>query len=625
MKREKRKYLKLLLILCSMVISMSFTASASVIKEIEDNGTFARANKITFGMTIAGTISAPGDEDYYKFSVTESGKIKIRDDIYDTDEFESICVSLYDEKHRNIYTQEDMGESVDDSFSVTPGSYYVRIMQGGIYDRGVKYSFRIDFSKGKGTYRGADNFSDFQKAKKISLGKKVYGRIISSDECKYYKFTIPQEGMIEMTCARDQDGYSKDYWNTSLYNSRKEIISPNRYYYNRKERIGLDAGTYYIKVSSSRYWSADEYYIMIEYKRTSSWERELNNTFDRSTEVQLNALMYGSINEWSDIDCYKFTVPKDCKVKFDFYTGGIYKFYATVYDASFKQTKGRLLQDSSGMYEKKIITTISLKKGQYYLKINCDYLGGVGEEDYRFQISVPNPSASIKLNRTSVALELPKTKTAQLKATVTGASQKVTWKSSNTSVATVSSTGKVTAKKWGKAVITAKANGKTAKCTVNVKEKTPYEVSQYLNLTVTQVGRKLNLHRMKPSKTSNEAMPTGTIIYQERNEGIWHDNNGTMHEDNLIIHSTQNLKNKPGAWKAYINGKYSFYGIREGTSFNDAKRILSGEGYQLKSYCIDSNTEICVYRKNKTEIQVTFTEGDCLLIVYYSNMAYPSY
>ena len=37
MKREKRKYLKLLLILCSMVISMSFTASASVIKEIEDN------------------------------------------------------------------------------------------------------------------------------------------------------------------------------------------------------------------------------------------------------------------------------------------------------------------------------------------------------------------------------------------------------------------------------------------------------------------------------------------------------------------------------------------------------------------------------------------------------------
>lgn len=45
---------------------------------------------------------------------------------------------------------------------------------------------------------------------------------------------------------------------------------------------------------------------------------------------------------------------------------------------------------------------------------------------------------------------------------------KATWKSSNTKVATVSSKGKVTAKKKGTTTITAKANGKTYKCKITV-------------------------------------------------------------------------------------------------------------------------------------------------------------
>lgn len=59
--------------------------------------------------------------------------------------------------------------------------------------------------------------------------------------------------------------------------------------------------------------------------------------------------------------------------------------------------------------------------------------------------------------------------TAKLTAKVTGTGKKVTWSSSNRSVATVSSSGKVTAKKNGKATITAKVNGVSAACKVTVK------------------------------------------------------------------------------------------------------------------------------------------------------------
>lgn len=74
--------------------------------------------------------------------------------------------------------------------------------------------------------------------------------------------------------------------------------------------------------------------------------------------------------------------------------------------------------------------------------------------------------ASIKLNTSKVSVVVGKTTT--LTATVTGKSKKVTWKSSNTKVATVKN-GVVTAKKAGKVTITAKANGKSKKCVVTVK------------------------------------------------------------------------------------------------------------------------------------------------------------
>lgn len=89
------------------------------------------------------------------------------------------------------------------------------------------------------------------------------------------------------------------------------------------------------------------------------------------------------------------------------------------------------------------------------------------------KIKVTNLKAkSVKMSKTSAIL-FPNDKTT-LKATVKGSAgfynQGVTWKSSNTSVATVNSKGSVTAKKAGKATITAteKGGSKKATCAVTV-------------------------------------------------------------------------------------------------------------------------------------------------------------
>ena len=90
---------------------------------------------------------------------------------------------------------------------------------------------------------------------------------------------------------------------------------------------------------------------------------------------------------------------------------------------------------------------------------------------------------NITLNNSSVTLE--ESKTHQLTATVTPSNatdKSVTWSSSNTSVATVSSSGLVTAKSTGTATITCKANdgsGKSASCKVTV-ESTPTNPDIYI-------------------------------------------------------------------------------------------------------------------------------------------------
>ncbi|HWT75349.1 MAG TPA: Ig-like domain-containing protein [Mobilitalea sp.] len=87
------------------------------------------------------------------------------------------------------------------------------------------------------------------------------------------------------------------------------------------------------------------------------------------------------------------------------------------------------------------------------------------------KVTVTNPVTGVKLDKTNATLYVGKTLT--LKATIkpsNATNKDVTWKSSNTAVATVSSTGIVTGKKAGNVTITAttKDGEKIAKCSVKV-------------------------------------------------------------------------------------------------------------------------------------------------------------
>ncbi len=120
------------------------------------------------------------------------------------------------------------------------------------------------------------------------------------------------------------------------------------------------------------------------------------------------------------------------------------------------------------------------------------------DDNGRYENSGGNAVSSVKLNYSSKTLEVDDA--IQLSAAVSpsNANQSVSWSSSNSAVVSVNN-GKITAKKVGKATITATAgNGKSANCEVTVRKKeqtdsvhlsaSEYHISVGQTITVTLYG-----------------------------------------------------------------------------------------------------------------------------------------
>ena len=130
-------------------------------------------------------------------------------------------------------------------------------------------------------------------------------------------------------------------------------------------------------------------------------------------------------------------------------------------------------------------------------------------------MSTVEAASKVKLNKKKVTLYVGKSTTLKVK----GTKKKVKWSSNKKSVATVSSKGKVKAKKKGTATITAKVGKKKYKCKVTVKKKSIPIESIELSDTSLQgyVGATGRLSvEIYPSNTTEDK----TVIWSSSNPSI---------------------------------------------------------------------------------------------------------
>lgn len=199
-----------------------------------------------------------------------------------------------------------------------------------------------------------------------------------------------------------------------------------------------------------------------------------DSIYDTAKAISSGKSVSTILPAYNDTADYKITVSGSGTLKFSI-ESQMKELYMYVYDSDGNKISTIANTDTSGysadigvkshymvwnntVEKYKGAVSYSVKSGTYYIRFNRTSSSGNGK--LTFTATYPTGSSS-KAKINYITLNLSKGDSLSLGADITG-SGTVTWKSSNSSAVSVTSSGRVTAKGYGSAIITAKV-GKTTK------------------------------------------------------------------------------------------------------------------------------------------------------------------
>jgi len=211
----------------------------------------------------------------------------------------------------------------------------------------------------------------------------------------------------------------------------------------------------------------------------------------------------------------------------------------------------------------------------------------------------------ITLNAKKKTLVVGKTYTLKVK----GTKKKVKWSSSKKSVATVSKKGKVKAKKAGTAIIKAKVAGKTLKCKIIVKKKTPAKKTTQSKTNTTNTSNSTTAVKpettttVKPDTPPVEPDPPVDENYKKLVDYI--NTNGSDFDDHMLAIRQTSSDGTDGEMTVIAydseNKRVVFMYMVEGESLNQLSYMY------IKSSSPDEKTNICHGMQKEDDSYVVLT------------------
>ena len=234
----------------------------------------------------------------------------------------------------------------------------------------------------------------------------------------------------------------------------------------------VEKGTYQIKVyNASNGSTGGEFWLKADYKAAGNNEIEPNNTYGKAEKINLNQKKRGLFSAQDEDDYYKFILPQEREVTLQL-TSYIRGCAVEIRDSNMNVVKSNGWIYGTEEDPKTENIDADLTAGTYYVHVSSDKKGY-----YDLAVRPVRVLASdITMNRTAATIY--KGNKLQLRSYVSpsnATNRTVKWTTNNPYVATVSSTGLVTAKGAGKATITARTTDGTkltASCQITVRNKT---------------------------------------------------------------------------------------------------------------------------------------------------------
>jgi len=463
----------------------------------EPNDTYDKATELKNGLSTTGQLGYfywddRDTEDYHKIVVPENGTIQLTL-TPQKDELRINYMTLYalkdgELKQRN-YTY--FGSSDEKTLEVTdiaPGTYYILI---NYYNGQGGYTLSYKFLPLSAQYPNDNEPNDtYDKATLVKRGNTITGQLgyYYWDDCDtkdYHKIEVPRNGNIKLTLAPQKDKLRINYM--TLYALKDgELKQRNYTYFGSSDEKTLEVddvapGTYYILID--RYNGQGGYTLQYIFEQNPyATDVEPNDTYDKALSLAKGNTVAGHLGYyyWDDTDnqdWYKINLASKGSITLTAKPYGTLKFnYITLYASNGTSKKGYVYFGGS---DQKQLTVENLDAGTYYVLVDryngngyyfLAYASTIGNVDQ--QEPLPDEDfGTVTLDKSEVVVR--KNKTVTLKATVTPETltdKSVKWKSSDKTIATVSSSGKVTGVKSGVVTITCTsvATGAKATCKVTV-------------------------------------------------------------------------------------------------------------------------------------------------------------
>ncbi len=221
-------------------------------KEVEPNGSFVTANSVEFtecASPTAAEIGVPGDEDYYKFSISSGGNYT-----FETVGNSDVQGYLYDSNFNQLAFDDDSGDvsnmKIDYNLS-GQSTYYVKVCFWSALGSGCSYGLKVTPEDNASTVTDLVG-NDFSSATVLTDSNAVsfVGQgINNASDVDFFAFTPSMDGVytFESNGGFDVKG--------EVYNSNQTLIKSDDNSgenNNFKMNISLLANqTYYLKVAAS--------------------------------------------------------------------------------------------------------------------------------------------------------------------------------------------------------------------------------------------------------------------------------------------------------------------------------------------------------------------------------------
>ena len=382
-----------------------------VTEETEQNGSF-NAVRIDPNSVKKDALSESCDEKNYYFTINSAGVISLSfGKGYDSDPNHGWKVTLYDSSQKELMSREYSCNNTETETTckvgVPAGTYYIKVgRKNHTHQSEAVYSLKVNYSESS-VWESEFN-DEVGTADPITVNQTYYGGIMEDSDIDYYRFQTNSAGVISLSFGKGYDSEPDHGWEITLYDSSQNELMSREYSCNNAEtettcKIGMPAGTYYIKVRRKNYtYQSDAVYsLKVNYNASSTWESESNNEIGKADSIAVGTWYSGTIMEEDDIDYYRFTVPKtsyvniSAKGEYDSDTDHRWRFF--IYNASMVEQQQNIYY--CGKTKTENYEAVRLSAGTYYLKVDCDdYRGYRSDKAYSFKINTTFTKTNTKLS-----------------------------------------------------------------------------------------------------------------------------------------------------------------------------------------------------------------------------------